>query len=174
MSDYDQLKATAEQYQQLVTASQSEHERAVAEARRQGHASALAEAGGQLVEQWLRAAAVGRIPEEGVNALLQGLDRSRFLNPQGGVDTDKVWQFVSSVAPQPAAAATAAAVPPAPGAPAQPTPVPPSGQVPGFVAPPGGPDFGQGHPGSAKPSGLAAGREIAKQRFAAAAAQPST
>jgi hypothetical protein len=164
MSDYDQLKATADEYQRLVTASQTEHERAVAEARRQGHATALAEAGGQLVEQWLRAAAAGRLPEESVNALLAGLDRSRFLNQQGGVDTDKVYALVNSVAiAQPAPAAPAAGTPGQPAPAAQPVQPPPP------AAPPRGPDFGQGNPGSARPTGLAAGREIARQRFAAAA-----
>lgn len=171
MSDYDQLRQKADEYERLVTASQTEHERAVAEARRQGHASALAEAGGQLVEQWLRAAAAGRLPEESVNALLAGLDRSRFLTPQGGVDTDKVYALVTSVAPPSASAPTA----PANGTPGQPVqPAPQPVQAPPSAAPTRGPDFGQGHPGSAKPTGLAAGRDIARQRFGLAAANTPT
>lgn len=163
MGDYDQLKTQAEQYQQLVTASQTQQERAVAEALRQGRATALAETGAQLVEQWLRAAAHNRLPEETVSALLTGLDRSKFLNAQGAVDTDKVYALVNSVAPQ--APAPAAPAPAATGQ--QPQPVPPTSQVLPYAAPPRGPDFGQGQPGSAAPTGLKAGAEIARQRFGA-------
>jgi hypothetical protein len=169
MGDYDQLKATADEYQRLVTASQTEQERAVAEARRQGHAEALTAAGGQLVEQWFRAAAAGRLGEDSVNALLAGLDRSHFLTAQGSVDTDRVYALVNSVAPP--ASAPAAPATGTPGQPAvagaqpvwQPVPPPATGQQ--VVAPARGPDFGQGQPGAARLSGLARGRELARQRF---------
>ncbi len=154
MSDYDRYKTAYDEYQRLIAASQTEQEKAVAEARRQGHAEALNQAGGQLVEQWVRAAAAGRLADESVNALLAGLDRSRFLAANGGVDTDKVYQFVGSIAP--AAPAQPVAGPGAPANTAQPA---------APVAPPRGPDFGQGTPSSARPSGLEAGREIARQRF---------
>jgi hypothetical protein len=154
MSDYDKYKDAFDEYQRLIAASQTEQEKAVAEARRQGRAEALAETGGQLVEQWVRAAAAGRLAEESVTALLAGLDRSRFLHDNGGVDTDKVYQFVGSIAP--------AAAPVAPDG--QGVPVNPA-QPPVTAAPPRVPDFGQGTPSSARPSGLAAGREIARQRF---------
>jgi hypothetical protein len=156
MSDYDKYKDSYDEYQRLLHASQTEQEKAVAEAHRQGRASALAETGGQLVEQWVRAAAAGRLADESVNALLAGLDRSRFLHENGGVDTDKVYQFVGSIAP--AVPAVPVAAPGAPANPAQPV-------VPAPVTPPRGPDFGQGTPSSARPSGLEAGREIARQRF---------
>ncbi len=165
MGDYDQLRATADQYQQMVASQQTEHQRAVADAHRQGREQALAETGGQLVEQWVRAAAAGRLPQESVNALLVGLNRQAFLNAQGGVDTDRVFQFVTSLAPQPQPATTPV-VPQ--GYPVQPQPLVPQPTpqvVPQFAAPPGGPDFGQGQPGAPKPNGLAAGREIARLRF---------
>jgi hypothetical protein len=169
MRDYDKLRETAQAYEKLVAASQTDHERAIAEARSAARAEALAEAGGQLVEQWVRAAAaaVGRFTQESVNALLENLDRSRFLTPNGAVDTDRVYAFVGSIAPAPAAPAAPAAAPtgqmPQPGQPATVT-------APAVAAPPRGPDFGQGNPGTPKPNGLAAGREIARQRFGA----PST
>jgi hypothetical protein len=153
-SDYDKYKTAFDEYQRLIAASQTEQEKAVAEARRQGRAEALNETGGQLVEQWVRAAAAGRLAEESVTALLAGLDRSRFLHENGGVDTDKVYQFVGSIAP--------AAVPVVPDG--QGVPVNPA-QPPVTAAPTRVPDFGQGTPSSARPSGLAAGREIARQRF---------
>ncbi len=156
MGDYEKYKTAFDEYERLLTASQTEQEKAVAEARRQGHAEALAAAGGQLVEQWVRAAAAGRLAEQSVDALLSGLDRSRFLRTDGGVDTDKVYQFVGSITPSPAPAVQPAAVAPVP-APATPP----------VVTPTGGPDFGQGTPGSSRPSGINAGRELARQQFAA-------
>lgn len=167
MGDYDQVKQQAEEYQRMVVAQQTEQQRAVADAHRQGREQALAETGGQLVEQWVRAAAAGRIPPESVNALLAGLNRQAFLNAQGGVDTDRVYQFVYSVAPQ---QPVSAPVPGAaiPGQQPQVTVPPPTQQVvPQNPAPAGGPDFGQGQPAASKTSGIAAGREIARQRFAA-------
>jgi hypothetical protein len=154
MSDYDKYKEAFDEYQRLLTASQTEQEKAVAEARRQGRTEALKETGGQLVEQWVRAAAAGRLAEESVTALLTGLDRSRFLHENGGVDTDKVYQFVGSIAP-----AAAPVQPDGQGVPVNPA------QPPVTAAPTRAPDFGQGTPSSARPSGLAAGREIARQRF---------
>jgi hypothetical protein len=165
MSDYDQLKQVAAEHERLVTAAQTDHERAVAEARRQGHADALTAAGSQLVEQWVRASAANRLPEEGVNALLDGMDRSRFLSADGAVDTAKVATYVNQIASM----ATPPQTPGQPATHAVPATQPPGNQ-PLVRAPAGGaPDFGQGQPGSARPSGLAAGREIARQRFAQAA-----
>lgn len=166
MGDYDQVKADAQKYQDMVTAQQSQHERAVADARRQGHADAIAAAGDQLVEQWVRAAAYQRLDEERVNALLGGMNRKAFINAQGAVDTAKVYEFVNAAAPaQQAPPLPPAAVPPT-GQQPTPTPAPQLPQpVPVFVPPTGSPDFGQGQPRTATPSGLEAGREIARQRF---------
>lgn len=160
MSDYDALKTKAAEYERLVAASQTEAERAVAEATRQGHATALKEFGGQLVDQWVRVHTAGRLPEESVNALLGGLDRAQFIDTNGVVDTAKVQTFVNSIVP-------AATAPPAPGAP----PAGPGGGQPPVVpapqppAPPRGPDLGQGTPSNAPKSGLEAGRELARARF---------
>jgi hypothetical protein len=168
MTDYDELKAKAAQYEQLVVASQTEHERAVAEARRQGETEALTKASGQLVEQWLRAAAVGRISEQAVNDLLGTVDRSRFLTNTGAVDTDRVFALVTSLSPVQPAAPAVPAVPVAQGQPAAQPPAVQSLQPPMLSAPPGGGlDFGQGHPGASKPSGLSAGAAIARERFGA-------
>jgi hypothetical protein len=181
MADYDHLKATAEEHARMVAANQTDHDRAIAEARRQGHAEALSQANGQLVEQWVRAAAAGRLPQDSVTELLRGLDRSRFIT-DGAVDTDRVYAWVAAVAPTPVAVlpaqtAPAAAAPGVTGAPLpgqQPVP-PPSTQVGApppalpatspVVAPTGGLDFGQGQPGAAPPTGLEAGRAIALRRF---------
>lgn len=176
MGDYDTLKATAEEHAKLVAASQTQHEREIAEARRQGQAEALTQASTQLVEQWVRAVAHQRgVAEESVNAFMPMIKPEAFLNAQGGVDAVKVHAFVNAAAPsQPAPVpVTAAGIPAAiPGQqPPVPAPAPATAPapVPVWSAPAGSPDFGQGQPGQAKATGLEAGRELARQKFGTAA-----
>jgi hypothetical protein len=170
MGDYEQLKAKAAQYDTLLAETQTEQQKAVTEAEARGRQAALTEAGAALVEQWVRAAAAGRLDQQRVDALLAGLDRSAFLAP-GGVDTDKVFAWVGSVAPAPAAPAPgqpAPGQPPVggppggPAAPAAPAGMPPAPTVPWQPVAPfaagGGIDFGQGHHTTTTPTGLDAGR----------------
>jgi hypothetical protein len=162
-ADYDELKSKAAELEQLRTSTQTDHQRAIAEARQAGAQEALATANTSIVEQWVRAAAHGRLANEGVDALLAGLNRSAFVT-NGVVDTDKVWQFVSSLAPAPAAVPAAPAAPTAPvgGVPAPvPAPVQPQPQP---LAQ--GPDFGQGQSTAPLAPAIDRGREIAKRRYA--------
>lgn len=192
MSDYEELKRAKESYDALVRASQTDQERAVSDAEQRGRVAGLLAAGEQVVDAHVRAAAVNRLPEQSVNALLEGLDKRRFIDQQtGSVDAGRVHQYVNALVPP----APAPAVPPASGvaqpgvAGQQPAAVPgqqPAGYYPpgvagaagamgvgpypqavvaGYPVPPGAPDFGQGHPGIARPTGLEAGREIARARF---------
>lgn len=174
MGDYEALKAKAAQFDQLAAQNQTQHERDLAEARRQGQVEALNQNAVHLVEQWMRAAAhhYGVTDQQRVNALVAGINHMAFVNQQtGAVDADKVYQFAAAAAPQ-QPAATATAVPaanpgqqPATAPAAVPATTPAPLMVPMFTAPPGGPDLGQGQPGTSRPSGLAAGRAIAQQRF---------
>jgi hypothetical protein len=161
MSDYDQLRQTADEYTRLVEASRTDQERAVAEARRQGRAEALTEAGGRLVEAYVRAAATGRLEDERVTTLLQHLDRNAFVNSSGEVDTGKVYDFVHSIAPPPA--------PQQPDTGAPGTATPPAGATPAVRQVP---DYGQGRPATAPPTGLEAGRAAARARFGPRQPQP--
>jgi hypothetical protein len=163
MGDYDQLRATAAEYQKLVEGSRTEQERAVAAAREQGRSEALAEAGGRLVEAHLRAAVTGRLTVEQADALLAGLDRTRFLSTAGAVDTDKVHAFVTAVIPPSGTPPTPVSAPAVPAAPATGTATgtgtgtgEPQRQV---------PDYGQGRRETTTPSGLEAGRAAARARF---------
>lgn len=162
MGDYDQLKNTAAEYQRVMEANQTEHQRAVAEALRQGRTEATTENSSQLVEQWVRVAAVGRLAPESVDALLAGLNRQAFV-ANGVVNTDKVWNFVSSLVPQPGQTQPQQTVPSTAPAPAPQPGQPPAAQP---VGPSGAPDFGQGQPPVPRPAGLEAGRLIAQQRYA--------
>lgn len=113
MSDYDQLKAVKDQYDQLLTQTQTEQERAIAEARRQGETTAMARANVMLVEAYVRSAAAARgVEDEAVTDLLETLDLSKFVGSNGQVDTAKVYRQVNRMAP--AGAAPQAGVPAAP------------------------------------------------------------
>lgn len=102
MGDYAQLKEQAEAYQRYLQESATEQQRAVTEAEQRGRKAAAAEYGGQMVEAYVRAAATGRMSEEQVSTLLQGLDRNRFVNPATGqVDAQMVQGYVSMLAPAP-------------------------------------------------------------------------
>jgi hypothetical protein len=104
MTEYPQLKEQAEAYKKHVEANQTEHQRAVVEAEQRGRKAAMAEAGGHMVEAYVRAAAAGRMSEEQVSTLLQGLDRNRFVNPATGqVDAQMVSGYIGMLAPAVAA-----------------------------------------------------------------------
>lgn len=159
MSDYEQLKADHAKYQDLVAATQTEHEKAVADALRQGRTEALAETGDQLVAEYIRFAASGlNVSEDVVSTVLDSVNLTKF-HTNGKVDAGKVTAYVRTFAP-----ATPAATAP-PGQPGTDPAAPPAP----VAAPPRGPtDFGQGAPATAAPTGIAAGREIARKRFAKA------
>lgn len=123
MSDYTALKEKAQAYEKHLAETASEQEKAVTAAEQRGRHAALAEAGAQMVEAYVRAAATGRMSDEQVSTLLQGLDRSRFVNPGSGqVDAQMISGYVAMLAPAPVAAAAPAYAPPLP-VPGQP-PVP--------------------------------------------------
>lgn len=183
MSDYDQLRTKAAAHDELIAASQSEHEKAVTAAREAGRAEAMQQAGAVLVDAHLRAAVGARLQPDQVTALIAGVNAAGFLSADGiAVDRDKITAFVNAVLP-PAPAATTPGSPVAPGTPGAPgtaaAPVLP-GVVPGTPpTTPAGvglprqlPDYGQGNPGTTPLTGLAAGRAAAQARFAGRQPQP--
>lgn len=92
--------AAAKELEKLREQSMSDQERAVEEARRAARREALAEVGASRVDDAVRVAASGRAVD--VDALLEGLDRSRFLGEDGVPDRDAVAAWVDRVAPKPA------------------------------------------------------------------------
>ena len=89
--------AAAKELEAFKKASMSETEQAIAAAREEGRAEALKAAASGRVEDALRAAAAGRL---GVDALLDGLDRSRFLTDDGEPDRDAIAAWVDRIAPK--------------------------------------------------------------------------
>lgn len=95
----DRAKANAAAQKELdavKAASMSDQEKAVALAVAQARAEAFAEVGGQLVDAAVRAAVAGRGID--ADALLDGLDRSRFLD-DGQVDQAAITAWVDRIVP---------------------------------------------------------------------------
>lgn len=102
--DYESLKERASQYDALLATTQTDQERAVTQARKEAAEAARAEAqrefGGQLVAARLQSALAGRLADEQIESLLEGVDPTRFLTDAGSVDAEKVTKWADRVAPK--------------------------------------------------------------------------
>jgi hypothetical protein len=119
MRDYDQLKADQAAYQQLLSTTQTERERDISNARRQGETEAMARANVMLVEAYVRSAAAARgVDDEAVTDLIDTLDLSKFV-ANGVVDTARVYRQVNRLSGN-AGQQTQTGVPAAPAMPMHP------------------------------------------------------
>lgn len=144
-ADYDAVKAKAAQYDALQAASMTDNEKAVADAEKRGRDAAIREVGGQLVDAQVIALSAGRMADGQRDALLGGLDRSKYLKADGSVDADKVRALVDGLAPA--------------------TPQVPGTGTTGAPAVPAAPSLGQGtRQGSPVPS-VADGEALYRQLF---------
>jgi hypothetical protein len=101
----DSAKLNAKAAKELERAKReamSEQERAIEEARSEARQQALREVGAQRVDDAVRVAAAGRGLD--VDALLEGLDRTRFVGPDGQPDSSAVTAWIERITPPPAAA----------------------------------------------------------------------
>ena len=87
----------ANELDQLRKATMSEQEKAVAEARAAADREAAVKYGARLVDAEVRAAAAGRNID--VAALLEGVDRSRFLDDDGEPLVKEITAWLDRVAP---------------------------------------------------------------------------
>lgn len=97
----DRAKANASaatELNELRQRSMTEQEKAVADAAGKAKAEALVEFGQRLVAAEVRAEAAGR--NVNVDALLDGLDRSRFVDADGEVDRKAIAKFLDGIAPK--------------------------------------------------------------------------
>lgn len=92
-----ETKKLRTELEQLRQASMSDQEKAVAAAREEGRKEAAKQTGVRLVDAEVRACAAGRKVD--VDALLDGLDRSRFLTDDGEPDTKQIAAWVERIAP---------------------------------------------------------------------------
>lgn len=88
----------ATELEALRAQSMTDQERAVAEARSEARAAAIAEVGKDRAADAIRAAAAGRPVD--VEALVEGIDPARFLGDDGAPDRDAIDQWVARVAPE--------------------------------------------------------------------------
>ena len=92
----------ATELEDLRQKTMTDQERAVATAREEARAEALAEAGEGRAIDAIRAAAAGRPVD--VEALVEGVDPARFLGDTGEPDREAIEAWISRVAPERAAA----------------------------------------------------------------------
>lgn len=90
--------AAQKELEQLRQASMSDTEKAVEIAKQQARNEVLAEIGGELVAMAVRAAVADRNVD--ADALLEGLDRSRFITDDGRADLDAINSWVDRIAPK--------------------------------------------------------------------------
>lgn len=99
----DRAKANssaAKELEEFRRQSMTEQERAIDAARAEARAEAIAEFGGRLAEAEFRAVAAGRMSDEQVATLLEGVNLARFVGDNGEVDRAAVARFVDGIAPK--------------------------------------------------------------------------
>lgn len=98
----DRAKANAtakSELEQLRQQSMNDTDKAIDIARKEARAEVLREVGGKVVDAEVRAAVAGR--DIDADALLEGLDRSRFIGDDGDPDRDAITAWVDRIAPAP-------------------------------------------------------------------------
>lgn len=103
-ADYEAIKAERDQ---LKAAGQTDAEKAAAKAAEEAATKARAEAeatlrgkyAGQLVAAKFEVALAGKRDLKDIQALVEGLDLTKFLTDSGEVDTDKVTNYAAGLTP---------------------------------------------------------------------------
>jgi hypothetical protein len=90
-------KAATAELDKLRQATATDQEKAVMAAKAEGRTEALREAGTRLVEAEVRAAAAGRGVD--IDALLEGVDRSKFLDDEGEPDRKLIQEWIDRIVP---------------------------------------------------------------------------
>jgi hypothetical protein len=90
--------AAATELEKVRAESMTEMERAIAAARDEAASETRKTYGSRLVDAEVKAAVKGTSLD--VDALLDGLDRTRFLNEDGEPDTDSITAWVERLAPK--------------------------------------------------------------------------
>lgn len=96
----DRAKANASAAKELAAlkaSTMTDQEKAVEAAKAEARSEALKTVGVRLVDAEVKAACAGRKVD--VSALLEGLDRTKFLTDDGEPDSDAIAKWVDKVAP---------------------------------------------------------------------------
>jgi hypothetical protein len=88
----------AKELEALKQQTMSDTEKAIEAARNETRVTVLREVASKLVDAEVRAAAAGRSID--ADALLDGLDRTRFLTDEGDVDRDALTEWMDRIAPK--------------------------------------------------------------------------
>lgn len=91
-------KAAATELETLKKQSMTDQEKAVEAARQEARKEVLGEVGGKLAEAAIRVAGAGRNVD--LDALLEGVDASKFLDDAGDPDTKAITAWMNRVAPK--------------------------------------------------------------------------
>jgi len=94
-----QAKELQAQLDKLREATQSEQEKALAAARKEGETAARAATMPRLVAAEFKAAAAGRLTTEQLAGFIEDLDLTKYLTEDGEVDTERVAKKVDLLAP---------------------------------------------------------------------------
>lgn len=97
--DHDSLKYKADQYDALAAASQTDQERAAAEAEEVGFNAAMSKTVPRLVRAEFKAAAKGLLTKEQLETLLEDVDLTRYVDDDGEPDSDKIERKIQALAP---------------------------------------------------------------------------
>jgi hypothetical protein len=99
--DYDALKDKATKYDTLSATTQTEHERAIAEAEETGYGAAYSALAPALVKAEFRAAAFrAGLTDEQLEALTEDVDLTRYLDDDGEPDLERIQRKVKAIAPK--------------------------------------------------------------------------
>lgn len=102
-TEFATAKEKAAQYDALLATTQTDQERAVAEAEKNARAAAQLEAAPRIVRAEFRAAAKGVLTDDqlsGLMELVNEVDPTKYLTESGDVDEDKIAKRVASFAPE--------------------------------------------------------------------------
>lgn len=94
-----QRKALQKELDELRAANQSDAEKAINAARKEGAAEASKAFAPRLVAAEFKAASAGRLTAEQLSGFLEDLDLSKYLTEDGEVDTERVAKKVDLLAP---------------------------------------------------------------------------
>lgn len=95
-----ELRQAQAELKKLRDATQTETEKALAEAEQRGASAALTKVGARLARAELKAAAAGRVPAEQLDGFLEFADLSRFIGEDGEPDSKAIEAAIKKLAPK--------------------------------------------------------------------------
>lgn len=98
--DYDTVKERAGLYDQLLAQTQTDQERAAAEAEERAYNAAMGSMAPRLARAEFRAAAKGVLDGDQLEALLEDVDLTKYIGDDGEPDSDKITRKIKAVAPK--------------------------------------------------------------------------